>query len=78
MSKTICFVGAKLEYWKDELKIKLKPLLQLLIENDYHSFWFMDKEFFNDICLDVLKSLNETYDCIKIYVLVIKLMLALI
>ena len=69
-NNTCCFVGHRTINETEELKIKLKTIIEKLIaENSVDTFLFGSKSRFNSLCLETVTEIKEKYPHIKrIYV----------
>ena len=70
LKSTCCFFGHRTINETEELKIKLKTIIEKLIaENSVDTFLFGSKSRFNDLCLETVTEIKEKYPHIKrIYV----------
>ncbi len=67
---TCCFFGHRTINETEELKLKLRAIIEkLIVENSVDTFLFGSKSDFNDICLEIVTELKEKYPHTKrIYV----------
>ena len=65
-SNTCCFFGHRMINETEELKSKLKEVIEkLIIEENVDTFLFGSKSRFNSLCLEIVTEIKEKYPHIK-------------
>ena len=70
IENTCCFIGHRTINETEELKSKLKGIIEkLIVEKQVDTFLFGSKSRFNDLCYEIVSKIKEKYPHIKrIYV----------
>ncbi len=66
IEETCCFIGHRIIKETEELKSKLKEIIEKLITNEnVNTFLFGSKSRFNDLCLELVTEIKEQHPQIK-------------